>query len=142
MTVPTEAGWYWWTPGNVQAVYVPGVPRCLHVYESDGVLMAAVPSSGRFGLAGLEDSYPVEMVARAGEFGPRIPPPARLRAMEEMAQAFPLILLPTFSAESNGNMCAYCHAIKSTTDAVFGGDTWHAPTCCWLRAQKEDGDAS
>jgi len=114
MSTPTEPGYYWWTPPR-------GKPRIAEAVRAHGMLMADIePGTPWFTL----------LEAVKGEWGPRIPAPDRLRAMEE-------VMAKDITAYADPE-AAYCPFCEVEWDWV-NGDKWtcqHLPTCPWLRAQE------
>ena len=124
MPVPTEPGFYYWTPPN-------GAPRIVSIVRAHGMLMADMePGSPWFTL----------LAALKGEWGPRIPSPEQLAAMREVLPYFSPIsnvieIAPTGGILSEKhNVCIFCGAPEDPPDS---GDAHHAPSCLWLRAQEK-----
>ena len=109
MNTPTEPGYYWWTPPR-------GKPRIAEAVRAHGMLMADIePGTPWFTL----------LEAVKGEWGPRIPAPDRLRAMEEVCEREPV------ANTGYARFCDIClsHAVDENDMIV------HAPTCPWPRAR-------
>ena len=124
MTVPTEPGWYCWTPPSTMC----GSRTVEHDWKPMWVANSAADPLVAVGTLHSLSGY-LQASKIGGEFGPRIPSAERLRAMEEViadiasnGYAPKLGMMPPF-------LCAFCRTPEPD----------HAPDCPWLRAQKEDG---
>ena len=125
MSVPTEAGCYYWTPGCVRS-------EDAIIVRVDHELWATSEGGGWSGdLAWKEWAE--------GEWGPRIPSPERLAALEAVLAAVPERAV--YVTVNGGTSCGLCHAPVYNL-AVGNGDQFltarqctHAADCPWLLAQ-------
>ena len=116
MPIPTEAGHYWFRWGI-------GEWQCATVLLAYGVPVAWIG----------HERYDNERAAD-GIWGPRIPGPARLAALEELAAKEPL----GYDA-LEFVICCYCHAVMPNDQAEA---SFHKPVCPWQRAQERADDAT
>ena len=115
MSIPTEAGWYW----------------CKFAPDADWTVAEVFISSGGHLLA---CSATFEVTVRyMGTWGPRIPGPLRLAAMEELAAEDETCVWSDYDFYG----CRHCN-----TSADDDGSITHDPDCPWKRAQeKQDADS-
>ncbi len=108
MPTPTETGYYWWRDGPSFA-------------WSMQLVATLVWTDGR-------------KVDWRGEFGPRIPDPDRLVALETLAKRNPVVRTGSKLRQWE---CLFCCGIASSdSDPVS-----HHPDCPWLRSQELKRDS-
>ena len=143
MATPSEPGWYWWTVGGVhedavtcwayrvgsvvpiEVVLISARPAC-----DPKKLWAVIPTVSSQGM-GTTCGYMLDRIG--GEWGPRIPGPARLAALEALAATDPL--------DGERMVCFYCRGdVIDTT--VRPMRFKHTPDCLWHLAQERADDAT
>ena len=125
--IPTKPGYYYWRrdivfPWRFAVVRPSGEYGIEDPFHPDGPLLE------------------METSGDSGEFGPRIPAPDRLKAMEELARCDPM------RTAIDGTGVLTCIVCGKETSARCGAtskmvDIWHHATCQWLRAQPPTEDA-
>ena len=113
--IPDKPGWYWWTTNPDDEGHTLTVCRCVAMANGKAW---AFPAQGVVWGHGPPESV-------GGEWGPAIPAPDRLKAMEELAAEEPW----TMKQED------YCHYCSGYPCRKSGGP--HDPDCPWLRAQEK-----
>ena len=117
---PTKEGHYYWRLKAASPWYI------LHIEpDAHGNLVASVP-----------EEYPIaeRVDTMRGEWGIRIPSPARLEAMEEICSERPARLVVCgsgFDEYGTEIVCGHCGS-KADED----GNVEHTDTCPWRRAQE------
>ena len=128
MSVPTEPGWYWWRESldspYWQIVWIQEVGGRPPFPELDVYFPL---TGGRQFLPDLK-----------GEFGPRIPSPERLEAMEKVLAAMALNdACPRRGGPGECIRCAFCGGIEEMLAMIPPKrHLRHAPGCPWVLAQE------
>ena len=124
MNTPTEPGWYWHRNTEhgpwwlVQLIWGHhGGAMHMSVYEGD---------RHSYDLPVCSNGVEVD----AGEWGPRIPEPERLKAMREMVESEPVLDVTRDTREMHF-LCAYC------SKCIVNVGQGHDPDCPWKRAQED-----